>query len=41
MCTKLCMLPEFVKYAILTDLIFLKRTEQKKTAVNRSGKNLI
>jgi hypothetical protein len=35
-CTELCTYPEFVAYATLTNLLFLKRTELKKTIIDGS-----
>mmetsp|Transcript_1302 Transcript_1302/g.2324 ORF Transcript_1302/g.2324 Transcript_1302/m.2324 type:complete len:483 (-) Transcript_1302:213-1661(-) len=35
-CTELCAYPEFITYAIVTSLLFLKRTELKKSIIDGS-----
>ena len=35
-CTELCDYPEFITYAIITNLLYLKRTELKKSIIDGS-----
>ena len=35
-CTELCEYPEFITYAIVTNLLYLKRTELKKSIIDGS-----